>query len=121
MFAVRGGRGQQIRALAVDVHDAAGVLRPAGPMRPMTSQLSSSRGRPAGWAGSDRVRSILDAFLGRDAPVVDVLHLAHLGDRVGHLDQLRDAASRPVITTLVLGARFRIPSTTVVRRAPSRR
>src|SRR5436309_1462984 len=32
--------------------------------------------------------SVLDALLGGDAAVVGVLDLAHLGDRVGHLDEL---------------------------------
>src|SRR5579875_1280945 len=31
--------------------------------------------------------SVLDALLGANAPVVDVLHLAHLGHGVGQLDQ----------------------------------
>ena len=42
----------------------------------------------------------------RDAAVVRVLDLAHLGDRVGDLDQL-GGASRPVTTTLTCAGRSR--------------
>src|SRR5207342_3088415 len=37
--------------------------------------------------------SVLDALLGRDALVVGVLDLAHLGDGVGDLDDLRWAVA----------------------------
>ena len=50
--------------------------------------------------------------------VVGVLHLAHLGDGVGHRDQL-GGALRPVTTTLVFGARSRDGGDHVGRRHPA--
>ena len=46
-----------------------------------------------------------------DATVVGVLDLAHLGDRVGDVDQLR-GASRPVTTRLTFAGRSRIAAAT---------
>src|SRR5205085_1915197 len=67
--------------------------RSVEPSAELDRERALARARPADEEGGGahrrrRRRSVVDAALGRDAGVVGVLALAHLGDRVGDLDEL---------------------------------
>src|SRR4051812_8533421 len=67
---------------------AAPSNRPRAAMAAVSRPADCRTCRREGKRGTLTVGSVLDAFLGRDALVEGVLHLAHLGDRVGRVDDL---------------------------------
>src|SRR5579859_2693552 len=75
------------RSLRAARRPVATVVLPTPEEVPATTTRGPSLMAPPGRRRSVG-RSILDALLGADPFVVGVLDLAHLGDRVGDLDQL---------------------------------